>query len=352
MAIYQNFFLEDTSFMFNCYQSILPVLSPAQAILITAPPGWGKTYKLLDAIKGSSSKVVAIFPLRALCDEVYISALKLGISCINLKSGPELQVNYSQLIISTPECLSETIVDSLNSDTIFVFDEFHLFYYWGESFRQKLLECLYLVGSKSFSLLLLSATFSSALEDKFKADFQINYERLDHINFGNQELKNMPKVVNFYPLRRKEWMLMNMYHSRFRGTNLVFCEYRQEVKELEKVLTSRGFTCISCVGGEASDFVEKLQQGGSFDFIIATSVVSHGVNLPQISEIYFTYKISNIDFYIQMIGRGGRDGSSFNIHTFELGYFSKVTLFKGFFGNILNSLGNWVKSLLYYANEC
>jgi superfamily II DNA/RNA helicase len=135
-----------------------------------------------------------------------------------------------------------------------------------------------------------------------------------------------------------------------KGTSLIFCKYRSEVDKRTKLLKAQGYIVLSCIGGEASKFVEELKLHPHIDFIVATSVVSHGVNLPNISRIYFTYKVDNIDFYLQMIGRGGRDGSRFDIHTFNRDYFPKGLLFIGLLKVYLKSFRNRMISLLYYFN--
>ena len=53
------------------------------------------------------------------------------------------------------------------------------------------------------------------------------------------------------------------------------------------------------------------------DLIVATTAISHGVNLPEIHRIYFAYPFKNRDFWIQMVGRGGRKGECFQVHTMD-----------------------------------
>ena len=53
--------------------------------LITAPPGWGKTYKTLKMIKNSSRKWLYVSPLRALANEFLITANESAICSISLR---------------------------------------------------------------------------------------------------------------------------------------------------------------------------------------------------------------------------------------------------------------------------
>ena len=103
----------------------------------------------------------------------------------------------------------------------------------------------------------------------------------------------------------------------FEGTNLIFCKYRSEVEKWEKRLFQKGYSVWTCVGGEAGEFSKRAQNENPPNFIIATTVLSHGVNLPQISRIFFLYQVNNLDFWIQMVARGGRRGEAYEVYALE-----------------------------------
>lgn len=326
-----------------------------QALIIIAPPGWGKTYKLLSAIKTHKRKTVFVFPLRALCDEVFLSAEKFGINACNCRGSRDFrEINWDliDLVLTTPECIDQNPEAYLPENTVIILDECHLIYYWGESFRERMLECYISLLSLEFPLLLLSATINLELLEKFKSHLELSYQDIFQCDFGNQQLKNMPKSVFYYPAVFKRHLMNEIYFSKNAKTSLIFCKYRNEVFELTKRLQEMNYSVLSCVGGEAKEFVEKLQTVGKLDFIVATSVVSHGVNLPEISKIVFTYRVENLDFYIQMLGRGGRDGSHFEIHTLNSNYFPKQSLIADIPRLILKIISNRLNSYLYYLHAC
>lgn len=331
---------------------VLNALGYNDALILTAPPGWGKTYKLLDAIKNSAKNVLFIFPLRALCDEVQISSTKFGINCLNIRSDKDLLCLKSKeykLVISTPEMVKT--VEPFMRNYVVVLDEFHLFYYWGDTFREKMLNLYFELTSYGLPVIFLTATLSENLKTRLETELKYNYQNIYHMNFGNQKIKNIPSNTFFYPKALKAWLLDDIKFSKKRGLSLVFCRYRSEVVEWKKVLEEMGHSVLSCVGGEAAEFILKLNGSKIPNFIVATSVVSHGVNLPNISQVYFTSKVDNFDFYVQMVGRGGRTGGEFSIHTFNKEYFSRFQLFTGFIKILLKRLGNRVNSLLYYAYD-
>ena len=333
-------------------KDLIDCLTFEDALIITAPPGWGKTYKLLDGIKNSNRKVLFIFPLRALCDEVEISAQNMSIDVLNIRSNKDLKVLNSkkfQLVVSTPELLENG--SELFQDYLIVLDEFHLFYYWGDSFRERMLSMYFEFTSFGLPIIFLTATLSNELKLRLEKELEFNYENIHHLNMGNQKLKNLPSNLLFYPRFLKKWLRDDFMFSKKVGISLVFCQYREEVKQCEKQLKKLGHTVLSCIGGEASDFVNKLNHTENIDFIVATSVVSHGVNLPNISKVYFTFDVKNIDFYLQMVGRGGRAGEKFELHTFNNNYFSKNQLLYGFLCILIKRLRNKINSLIYYAHE-
>lgn len=334
---------------------LLTNLQSEQALLITAPPGWGKTYKLLDAISISKRKTIFIFPLRALCDEVFFSAEEFGINCCNcrsLRDFKDIEWDCIDLVLTTPECLDSNYLECLPREVVIIFDECHLIYYWGETFRQKLIDTFLDCMITSLPLIFLSATMSDKLIAKLKADVTFNYPDFTQINLGNQELKNLPSKIYFYPKVLGKLLNKEVRTPSSRGVTLVFCEFRDEVSDLRLELEDLGYSVLSCVGGEAGQFMVDLQHSATPEYIVATSVVSHGVNLPRISRIIFTYEVGNIDYYLQMVGRGGRDGSEFEIHTFDRSYFNGMSRYLMLLPILFKSISNTAKSYLYYLHAC
>ena len=84
-------------------------------------------------------------------------------------------------------------------------------------------------------------------------------------------------------------------------------------------LASRhGFKAIGCVGGEVEKFQTELKNSnGKIDCIFSTIALSHGVNLPEIKKVFINYEVKNYDFWLQMVGRGGRQGSAYEVYCFD-----------------------------------
>lgn len=265
----------------------------SELLVLTSPPASGKTF-WIKSFKDSlgSQKLLVISPLRALAEEC------------KSKWG-------DHILVMTPE-------EWLNKKTPFelvVFDEFHLFYYWGDTFRPLMWEAFYGIAEKAELVILMTATFSVEMMKKVKL-FECHFQSIKWINHGNQILRYKPTFYLKAP--SPNWLLKQIeLEPKKDGVKLIFCKFRYEVFRLEKELMNLGYSCMSCVGGESKQMAKKLSYDPNPDFIVCTTVLSHGVNLPEIKRIYFLYEVREIDFWIQMVARGGRRGQPFEVFALE-----------------------------------
>lgn len=261
-------------------------------LILTSPPASGKTFWIKSfADKVASKEVLIISPLRALADE-----------CRD-RWGQELSV-------MTPE---EWLVKKPYFPVV-IFDEYHLHFYWGDTFRPLMWEVFYALSASAELTILLTATLSEMMKEEIN-HYQANFNDIFWIDHGNQRLKTAP--VRYLKAPSKKWLETAILDDETSGIKLIFCQYRQEVHRWEKLLTQRGFRVWSCVGGEAKEMRLKMAQTTRPDFIVSTTVLSHGVNLPRLSRIYFLYSLENIDFWIQMVARGGRQGEAYQVMALE-----------------------------------
>jgi superfamily II DNA helicase RecQ len=266
---------------------------PQELILLTSPPASGKTY-WINLFKESlgNQKLLVISPLRALAEEC------------KMKWGDKITV-------MTPE---EWLIKKIPYDVI-VFDEFHLFFYWGDSFRPMMWEAFFELTQFSKLTILLTATVSVEMKREVQL-FACHFDSITWVDHGNQILRYKP--TKYIKAPSSLWLIKQIESEKKNsGVKLIFCKYREEVFKLEKKLKHMGHQCLSCVGGESKEMAKKLLIVPDPDFIICTTVLSHGVNLPKIKRIYFLYKIQQLDFWIQMVARGGRSGEEFEVFSLE-----------------------------------
>lgn len=261
-------------------------------VILTSPPASGKTFWISKLSETISYPILVISPLRALADEC--------------------RENWNdEILVMTPE---EWMIKKVFRPTV-IFDEFHLFFYWGDTFRPRMWEAFFLLCQKTELVFLLTATLSSEMK-KVLETYSCQFDQVLWLDHGNQRLKNLPDLyIKAFSKKWIEKLILN--EKKTDSVRLIFCQYRDEVFEWEKRLLTLGFSVISCVGGEARDMRVKLKANSSPDFIVSTTVLSHGVNLPNIEKIYFLYPVRNIDFWIQMVARGGRRGEKYEVYALE-----------------------------------
>lgn len=302
-------------------QHLLTLLDYSYSILFIAPPGWGKTRMLLELIEKSDKRWIFISPLRALANEFY-EATRINIKKTYLIQSKRdyfkfVKANQQfKLLIVTPEVFEYREF----SETIFVWDEFHLNYYWGDTFRDSLQQLYYEVANSKVPLLQLTATMSHDNLKRWSLENALNYDHQLCINIANQNLKNVPKHIFYYPKFLKKLLMKNLeldLKVNKEGVTLLFCKYRQQVNSLSSYFKSKGVLVLTCMGGTTNDFGERLLNMPNVQLIIATTAISHGVNLPPVHRVYFSYPVRNRDFWIQMVGRGGRRGESYMVHTMD-----------------------------------
>ena len=127
----------------------------------------------------------------------------------------------------------------------------------------------------------------------------------------------------------KEELVEELRIKKESDVYLVFCSYRSEVDELVARSRRMGLRSLGCVGGEVEGFLKELElTHGAIDCIFSTTTLSHGVNLPEIKKVFINYEVKHYDFWLQMIGRGGRRGADYEVYTFDAFHSDKKQLLK------------------------
>lgn len=308
--------------------------------VLIAPPAWGKTTRILDLYDDYLDLLIFVSPLRALANEFYARCYNGVRDAYILKCHSEVR-NLSEkffnsdkaIIVITPELANDyffSLAYENRSRITFVIDEFHLFYYWGDSFRPALWEFCMAMANLESPILGLTATFNKKMLDRFNRDFDCAVDYKFIIDCGNQQLINYPtKMYYFSPYFRFSKKVFSHLFIKLLiksakkvkndkdGVMLFFCKYRSEVDNWLRFCENKNIKAIGCKGGEVEYFLSKLDEAEDLVCIFSTSTLSHGVNLPIISKIFISYPLENLDFWIQFVGRGGRDGSKYEVFTFD-----------------------------------
>jgi hypothetical protein len=276
--------------------SLVSLLTGPGTVLLTAPPAWGKTQLVLQ-LAAFYKKPLYLCPLRAVVEE------------LKAHLPSELQ---GKLTLMTPE---EYIYSKKNASfDLYIFDEAHLIWLWGESFREALLECWYELSLRSEPLLLLSGTLDveGLLQKPWGLEERIYLNSAWHVDLGNYTLLFPPaKTYLFPPLCI--YVLKILFCVEQVGATLLFVDQRSHVNRWVRWATYKKIPVLGCVGGEASAFVSALGKSHP-RLIVATSVLSHGVNLPALKRVViYGHKEPSKELLLQMIGRGGRKRETYHL---------------------------------------
>lgn len=308
---------------------LIDKLNPDSFILFIAPPAWGKTSLILELYQKCDKSVVFLSPLRALAEEVFQRikrekgammakdlASKYTQELLQKKNGEQKKF----FMVATVETFPFDLIDSLSpQQTVFIIDEFHLFYLWGETFRPLLKQMQYAIGAAGFPTLALSASFEKTLAKHWYLEYYQNYSNLYLVNYGNLNFKTLPQRKVAYVLFGKKLLEYQLTkdilslnkHERI----MLFCNYRNEVDKWYEFCTRHKIKALACVGGEVPRFLEAMSALADSQVIIATSVLSHGVNLPSFQKVYLNTCVENESFWLQMASRAGRKGENFEVHS-------------------------------------
>ena len=309
---------------------IWPLLNEKSSFtMLIAPPAWGKTRLVFDLYQKRRRPFVFVSPLRALAEEFYQAGRKLkNLAFVERREQREkILQNFLDhkidFLILTPEMLSYdtmNILGTMENSPLFILDEFHLYYLWGQSFRPWIWEVVMGLSCLPGPLLGLTATLNAELKKKWQDDFAQARDRLYLIDLGNQTFKYRPSKIHFFAFFFKKQFNRCFLRELLDNENecfLYFCRYRSQVDRWMDFCHRHKILALGCKGGEVVEFMGQLKKIKRPQCIFATSTLGHGVNLPSLSKVFISYKTGDLDFWIQMASRGGRQGESFQVYSFD-----------------------------------
>lgn len=116
-----------------------------QLLILTAPPASGKTHLISNLISHLDDIPLVISPLRVLANE-----------CLSKWKGKCVVMTPEEWLIKKP------------IHRVVILDEFHLFFYWGDSFRPLMWEAFYGLTLKAELMIVLTATLTEKMVEDIK----------------------------------------------------------------------------------------------------------------------------------------------------------------------------------------
>lgn len=303
--------------------------------LYISPPASGKTTFVLSLLE-KRAKVIFLSPLRALANEFHERAChEVPALLASSKRDLARQFHFFEamehgLWVVTPELMGEEFWKRLSlqrEKILVILDEFHLFYMW-RTFRPILWEAVIDSASYGFSFFMMTATMTEKLLCWWKEDFSLAFDQLYLVDQGNNQFKNPPARIHYYPTWQKRSLFVKLNWAVMKKKRvLLFCQYRREVDWWKTYFIKEKVSCIGCVGGEVEEFRLELFKNPEPQVIVATKTLGHGVNLPSFDLVVFDHIVADYSWWLQMVARGGRRGEEFEIltmDTFDLTFMERL----------------------------
>jgi superfamily II DNA helicase RecQ len=192
---------------------------------------------------------------------------------------------------------------------VVIWDEIHLVQLWGESFRHAFLEAWYGYCLSGLAGVGFTATLIPETLDFLKETLSQNFTHLISGDAGNFRFKHLPMATLTGPIT---WMT-ELIADDLIGMSLIFCQHRHAVDVWVEKLQQLGLVVWGCKGGETSQFQIRLQSEKLPHVIVATSCLSHGINLPNLARVILLDQSAPHWMVHQMRTRAGRRGDAFEV---------------------------------------
>ena len=302
----------------------LPAVLEGKDLLAQAKTGSGKTAAFaigllhkLDVKKYQTQSLV-LCPTRELADQVSKEIRRLARAIPNTKIltlcggkpiAPQLtSLEHSpHIVVGTPGRILKHLVDkhSLNLENldILVLDEADRMLDMG--FYEDIMQIINNTP-KTRQTLLFSATYPEQIKDISDA---IQNDPVD-IRLETTHNENKIKQV-FYEFEKGErtQTLISLLHHYHPQSTVVFCNRKQQAKELAEALWAEGFHALALHGDlEQKDRDQVLVQfsNKSSSILIATDVAARGIDIKDL-EAVINFEITPVpEIHIHRIGRTGR----------------------------------------------
>ncbi len=310
--LYNNYIKNPTKIQ----QKAIPIIYEGNDLIVKASTGSGKTLAflipLLDKMEYKTLETLIISPTRELAKQITDEILKLNkeINVLSLFGGVDINRQFSKLnngvniIVATPGRL----IDHINRKTIdlstiqyFVLDEIDNLMLMG--FKDDILYINEYLKPKQV------LSFSATVDKSIK---KIIYKLTDMPVFIEEEndVKNRIEQQIIITKPREKYNDLTQYLEKENPfLAIIFCRTKRRVNELEFKLKTNGYNVDkihSDIPQNKRNRVIKNFKNLNLQYVVATELISRGIDINGISHIINYDMPENNDSYIHRIGRSGR----------------------------------------------
>ncbi|MFS0822916.1 RecQ family ATP-dependent DNA helicase [Bacillus sp. 1P02SD] len=291
-------------------------------VIALLPTGGGKSlcYQLPAQILDGS--VLIISPLVALMEDQVLQLKKMGekrVIALNSflsyekkrKIIPEL--HKYKYIFASPEILqSKFLINRLKGIhfSLFVVDEAHCISQWGHDFRpdySRLGDIRKIIGSPP--CLALTATATKEVFEDIKGTLQLRNPKMHIHSIDRPNIAIAVKKVDSLEDKKEELL---KYAEELQGPGIVYFSSRIMAENIAQYLKENGFERVAFYHGgmeqEKRMLIQEQFIHNQLSIICCTNAFGMGVDKPDIRFVIHFHYPSQMEAYLQEIGRAGRDG--------------------------------------------
>ena len=306
-------------------RQILYCLFTGKDTLGVMPTGGGKSMCYVLPAMMFNGLTVVISPLISLIRDQVIQLRKYRVPAAaldSLQSHQEIQqVIYGlrrriiKILFLSPERLGSVscrlLLAELNVQLVAV-DEAHCVSQWGSDFRpeyKKLGEYIDGIANHQVKKIALTATATC----KVRSDIVVFLKLKNHNEIIHSPIRDNLKISS--KLLTKNWQdkydLIDVVKKNKTHSGIIYAFSRKKTEYLASYLKLRGINACAYHAGMPSLERQQTQHlflSNQVQVIVATQAFGMGINKKDIRFVHHFGLPSDVESYVQHIGRGGRDG--------------------------------------------
>lgn len=302
-------------------KEVIEKLIEGQDVIALLPTGMGKSlcYQLPGYV--FHKPVLIVSPLLSLMQDQVDQMKQFGekrVVALNSFLNNEQKkyavhyLNEYRFIFISPEMLLQPYIKQKLTEielSLIVVDEAHCISQWGFDFRPDYLRIGDVFQSENRPpILALSATATEKVLGDIKQYLKIK-NPFEYIHSIDRPNLHYSRVLFHEKEEKINWILDHV--SKTAGPGIIYVQSRTKAENLSARLLQIGVqTATYHAGKEPEDrqFIQHQFIEGALDWIVATNAFGMGVHKQNIRQIIHETLPSNVENYMQEVGRAGRDG--------------------------------------------
>jgi Mimiviridae putative ATP-dependent RNA helicase len=302
-------------------------------VLSLLPTSYGKSicYQMPFLITGKN--VIVVSPLISLMEDQTRELNNKNIQSVCLNSANkqknkdinDIYKGDAKIIYTTPEYLTNNpdLIENLefvDKLALVAIDECHCISSWGHSFRSdyKNLDCIKQLAP-NVPVLALTATATNKVIDDVVKHLDMDEPKIIKHSIDRPNLYLEIHQRNSNTLTDNVVPLLNENKD---GKVIIYCKTISECDKVAEQLKQLKFNCESYNADKKQKdrtAIQKRYTEEDLDIIVATIAFGMGINIPNIRLMIHYNCSSDVESYMQEIGRAGRDGKDSKCYMFHSG---------------------------------